>query len=62
MRISCLKKTARPLSIGFKESIAKFKCNTVHRQGIYKTQNVLLNPERVSFNGNSFFYLPDFSY
>ena len=43
-----------------KEHTAKFKWNTVD-QGIYKTQNVLQNPEWISFNANSFDYLPDFS-
>ena len=32
------------------------------QQVIYKTQNVLKNPEWFSFNGNSFVYLPDFNY
>ena len=41
-----------------KEVTAKFKCNIVH-QGVSKAQNVLLNPEWISFNGSNFVYLPD---
>ena len=47
-------------SLHNREHIAKFKCNKVHPD-IPKTQNVLKNPEWISFDGNDLVYLPDFS-